>query len=47
MTELLAALKTNSIEEITEVLTRLEHSAQLLTAAMLNPKKDEASSEAG
>jgi molecular chaperone DnaK len=42
-----AALKTSSIEEIGEVLTRLEHSAQLLTAAMLHPKKDEASSEAG
>jgi len=35
-----------SIEEISEVLTRLEHSAQQLTNAMLNPKKEDVSSEA-
>ena len=40
------ALKANNIEEISEVLTRLEHSAQQLTNAMLNPKKEDVSSEA-
>lgn len=39
-----AALKTDSIEEIGEVLTRLEHSAHELTTAMLNPKKEDAAS---
>lgn len=42
-----AALKANSTEEINEVLTRLEHSAQGLTLAMLNPKNDDVSTEAG
>ena len=42
-----AALKANSVDEISEVLTRLEHSAQGLTTAMLNPKKDDVSTEAG
>src|SRR6202158_1887219 len=42
-----AALKTDSIEEISEVLNRLEHSAQALTTAMLNPKQDDVPSEAG
>src|ERR1700730_7279808 len=41
------ALKANNIEEISEVLTRLEHSAQQLTNAMLNPKKDDVSTEVG
>jgi len=41
-----SALKTNSVEEINDVLTRLEHSAQALTLAMLNPK-DDVSTEAG
>ena len=45
-TESEAALKADSIEEIGEVLTRLEHSAQELTAAMLNPKKEDASADA-
>ena len=41
------ALKANSLDEINGVLTRLEHSAQGLTLAMLNPKDDDASTEAG
>jgi len=41
-----AALKTDSLDEISEVLARLEHSAQGLTAAMLNPKKEGDAAEA-
>jgi molecular chaperone DnaK len=41
------ALKSSSIEEISGVLSRLERSAQELTMAMLQPKKDDVPTEAG
>jgi molecular chaperone DnaK len=36
-----AALKTDDLDQITEILRRLEASAHQLTAAMLNPKQQE------